>query len=68
MKTAEQLAKSADACLKRALKECENTMRDLERLRGGAPLARIMPRLRLQIHEVSKNTHEFSAYVNALDT
>lgn len=68
MKDEISLAKSADQCLKRALEEVENVKRDLVRLRGGQPIKNIMPRLRLQAHEIEKNIHEFNAYRNALDT
>ena len=68
MKNEEQLKASADACIDRALKECVKVERDLKELKYGAPRAKIMPRLRCEVAEISKNIHEFNAYINATNT
>jgi hypothetical protein len=68
MKTETSLRKSAEQSLKRAATEADNVKRDIARLKDGEKLEKVMPRLRLQVLELEKNIHEFSAYRNALDT
>lgn len=69
MKSPDSLSKSANANLKRILKESQRLIANVKGiLNSKEPPEDLLPSMRLQGFEINKSIHEFSAYHNARTT